>query len=213
MIKLEQSLKPTCPFCAVILKDEKRLAAHVSSKCPKSPQAILHKKLKLSKTPSQKIQTSKPISQGIDRDKVDRFTYVLKKPVPINKNKTSVVYLCPHCRIKFASEEFLNTHISIRCTKNPANKKNRLALPKQKVKRKKSKKVLKKKEQKLTQQDASNLKQALAIKSSDPVIAAYLANNPLEEQVSPFGLPQDKYRRSAYGRHGMEYDSWSRNSK
>ncbi|OBT08053.1 hypothetical protein A9267_10020 [Shewanella sp. UCD-FRSSP16_17] len=194
--------KPICPHCSVTLKDENRLAIHLSSKCPKSPAVILKKK--------QQARIQPVSTPPVARKDVDRLTYVLKvkSSVSTGKGKPISIYPCPLCKLKFASKDTLEQHMTNRCPMVSGNKPLVKLKPK---KKKKSPKKSKLRGKKLTQHDATVLKQALSIKSSDPAIAAFLEKNPVKEQISHFGVPQDKYRRSAYGRSGMEYDSWSRN--
>lgn len=43
---------------------------------------------------------------------------------------------------------------------------------------------------------------------NDAEIAAYVKAHPELDKYGSKGLPQDKYRRSAYGRKSMQYDAW-----
>ncbi|QLE84038.1 hypothetical protein FLM48_02425 [Shewanella sp. Scap07] len=64
----EVEQKPICPHCSEILKDEKRLAIHLSSKCPKSPDVIKKKKQQAKKEPAS--------SSTVARNDVDSLTAV-----------------------------------------------------------------------------------------------------------------------------------------
>ncbi|MCL1140883.1 hypothetical protein [Shewanella pneumatophori] len=105
------------------------------------------------------------------------------KKSQINKECSGVLklVLCPKCSTPIA-EKKLKSHMTSRCP-------NRSIVS-----------------------QVTSLRSGKACSSTynDPEIAAYLNRNPEPEKVGPRGLPQDKYRRSAYGRSGMEYDSWGR---
>ncbi|MGS0675511.1 hypothetical protein [Shewanella sp. 125m-1] len=105
------------------------------------------------------------------------------KKSPINKESSGALKLvfCPKCSTSI-SEKKLKSHLASRCP-------NRT-----------------------TASQGTSLRSGKACSSTynDPEIAEYLKKNPEPEKVGPRGIPQDKYRRSAYGRSGMEYDSWGR---